>query len=240
MVSVCMATYNGSKFVSQQVASILSQLSHNDELLVSDDGSTDDTLSIIKTFNDPRIKIIQGAQKNSPALNFEKVLSHAKGDYIFLSDQDDVWLEGKVKCCLSLLLDNDVVVTDCNIIDDGDNIVAPSFFKIRNSGKGFWKNFLKNSYLGCCMAFRADILHMLTPFPAKLPMHDIWIGFVGEIFYKPVFTSQVLSQYRMHDKSATNTAELKSNLDIINQITSRLYLILLIPGLFLKFLRQKR
>mgnify|MGYP003392825684 CR=1 FL=1 len=96
MISVCIATYNGEKYIGEQIASILKQLNANDEVIISDDGSTDATLSIIKTFQDPRIRVILGPQKHSPTLNFENVLHHAQGDYIFLSDQDDVWKTNKV------------------------------------------------------------------------------------------------------------------------------------------------
>ena len=74
MISVCIATYNGEKYIGEQIASILKQLNANDEVIISDDGSTDATLSIIKTFQDPRIRVIPGPQKHSPTLNFENVL----------------------------------------------------------------------------------------------------------------------------------------------------------------------
>ncbi len=238
MVSVCMATFNGSEFISDQVSSILSQLSHNDELLVSDDGSTDDTLSIIKTFNDPRIKIIQGAQKNSPALNFEKVLSHAKGDYIFLSDQDDIWLPGKVTECLKLLMKYDIVVTDCSVVDEKLELIEESFFGVMKSGPGLLKNFFKNTYLGCCMAFKSEILKVILPFPKNIPMHDIWIGFASEIIYKPVFLEKKLIKYRRHKNNVSTTTGPSSSF-FFKQLSHRLVLLTNIPTILKRYYKTQ-
>lgn len=101
MVSVCLATYNGEKYIRQQIESILPQLSAADEIVVSDDESTDQTVPILESFNDSRIHIYIHKRRNEKVVwdyathNFENALSHAKGDYIFLSDQDDVFLPEK-------------------------------------------------------------------------------------------------------------------------------------------------
>ena len=97
MISVCLATYNGQRFIKRQITSILSQIGEEDEVVVSDDGSTDDTLTILRDLNDSRIRIIDGAHRHSPTWNFEKALEGARGEYIFLSDQDDVWMPDKVQ-----------------------------------------------------------------------------------------------------------------------------------------------
>lgn len=107
MISVCMATYNGGRFIKEQIDSILPQLSQYDELIVSDDGSTDRTLEIIASYKDERIKVFhhqKTGNKYYPTLkvcystnNFENALKQAKGDYIFLCDQDDIWEKNKVE-----------------------------------------------------------------------------------------------------------------------------------------------
>ena len=103
MISVCVATYNGEKFIREQIESILCQLSSDDEIIVSDDGSTDGTIVIINCIGDKRIRIIEGPRKHSPTFNFENALKEAKGDYIFLADQDDVWKTNKVEVCMKWL-----------------------------------------------------------------------------------------------------------------------------------------
>ena len=103
MISVCIATYNGARYIGEQLASILKQLSAEDEVVVSDDGSTDGTLDIVRSFNDRRIRIVDGPRRHSPTLNFEWALRNAKGEYIFLADQDDVWLPDKLKAATDML-----------------------------------------------------------------------------------------------------------------------------------------
>ena len=90
MISVCMATYNGEKYIQEQIDSILCQLSKDDELVISDDHSTDATCDIIKSYNDRRIKLFLNELAKGVTHNFENALLHSKGDIIFLADQDDV------------------------------------------------------------------------------------------------------------------------------------------------------
>ncbi|MCS2693780.1 glycosyltransferase [Bacteroides fragilis] len=153
-ISVCLASYNGQLFIEQQIKSILAQLSEYDELIVSDDCSTDKTLEIVETLNDKRIKIFSGIRYGSPIRNFENALKHATGDVIFLSDQDDVWLPNKVKIMTSYFHQYDVVVSNCSIVDKELNIIKDSFFLSVNTRKGFFNNLYDNHYLGCCMAFK--------------------------------------------------------------------------------------
>ena len=173
MISVCMPTYNGEKFILQQLRSILSQLQQNDEIIISDDSSTDNTINIIKSFNDKRIVIWENNHFYSPVFNVENALKHAKGDYIFLSDQDDIWVDKKVEKMLKYLSDYDLVISNASIIDSNENVITKSYFSWKNSGKGFWKNFYKNTYIGCNMAFNKKILELALPFPKKIAMHDI-------------------------------------------------------------------
>lgn len=91
MISVCMPTYNGEKFIRIQLESILSQLGNDDEIVISDDSSTDKTVEITKSFNDSRIHLLENNTFHSPIYNLENALKNAKGDFIFLSDQDDEW-----------------------------------------------------------------------------------------------------------------------------------------------------
>ena len=205
--SVCMATYNGGKHVYRQVKSILDQLSPYDELLVSDDGSKDDTVSILNSFNDSRIRIFQNVNKKGPAGNFSTALANARFEYIFLADQDDVWLPGKVKRHIELLQQYELVVSDAEVVDDNGKVLFPSFFKARNSGKGFMKNFKKNSYLGCCMSFRRSLLNRAFPFPHWLYMHDWWLGLVAELKGNVYFCHEIFLQYVRHSDNVTQTLE---------------------------------
>lgn len=103
MISVCIATYNGGKYIKEQLDSILFQLGKDDEVIISDDSSTDDTLSILESYHDERIVILTNQKFHSPVYNFENALKSAKGDFIFLSDQDDIWEPTKVEVMLDSL-----------------------------------------------------------------------------------------------------------------------------------------
>ena len=95
-ISVCMASYNGSKYIKNQIQSILIQLNNKDQLIIVDDCSIDNTLQIIKNFKDSRIKLIKNNRNVGVVATFQKAMKFAKGDIIFLSDQDDEWLDNKV------------------------------------------------------------------------------------------------------------------------------------------------
>ena len=153
MISVCIATYNGSKYIKEQIDSILPQLDECDEIIVSDDSSTDNTLSILKSYHDRRIIIFTNQKFNSPIYNFENALKHAKGDIIFLSDQDDIWEFNKVQVMISFLQKKSLVVSDCYIINQDKNVICDSLFNGKVPNAGVFINILRNHYIGCCMAF---------------------------------------------------------------------------------------
>lgn len=226
MISVCIATYNGEKYIKEQIASILKQLEEKDEIIISDDGSNDETINIIKSFQDKRITIIEGPHKGSPIWNFENALKRASGDYIFLADQDDVWLENKVCIMMENLKKYDCIISDAIVVDGNLNQTSPSFFHSNNTKTGITYNLLiKNGYLGCCMAFRRNILEKSLPFPKNIPMHDIWIGNVASSKYKVKFISDKLILFRRHGHNNSTTAS-KSDYSIIQKIMFRINIIM--------------
>ena len=201
MISVCLAAFNGAQHIGAQMASILAS-PHVTELLVSDDGSTDGTRELVAAAADPRVRLLAGPGRGV-IRNFEFLLGRAAGKYIFLADQDDVWLENKVDAMLPALQAADLVVSDCAVVDEQLKVVTPSFFAARGSGPGLVKNFLRNSFLGCCMAFRREILEYVLPFPRTVPMHDWWIGLMASRKGRVRFLDEVLVLYRRHGRNAT-------------------------------------
>jgi glycosyltransferase involved in cell wall biosynthesis len=237
MISVCIATYNGEKFIEDQVRSILQQLSDDDEIIISDDYSDDLTISIIDKFNDKRIKIIYNQKKrkmNHPAIsNFENALSNAKGDYIFLADQDDVWIQDKISTTIPYLNEYDMVVSDCILTDSLGIVTTKSFFEFNKSSKGFVNNLMKNNYIGCCMAFNRLILKKALPFPDDIPLHDLWLGFVSELFYKTIFINEKLVYYRRHENVTSYTGG-KSGYSLIKKMSFRINCIKYVPLIFFR------
>ena len=205
MISVCLASYDGSKYIADQVNSIL-RSPRVSELLVSDDGSTDGTLEIVRGMHDPRLRILSGPRRGV-VRNFEFALGNASGDYVFLSDQDDVWYEDKVDVMVDALQDADLAVSDCAIVNSDLEDSGQTLFQARGAGPGVLRNLLKNSYLGCCMAFRRSVLEYVLPFPDRIPMHDWWIGLMVNLKGRVCFINRPLVQYRRHSGNLTSTAE---------------------------------
>ncbi|MBQ9092998.1 MAG: glycosyltransferase [Prevotella sp.] len=214
MISVCMTSYDGERYIKEQIDSILMQLGEDDELVISDDGSTDKTLDIISSFNDPRIRVLHHDSKtvrtpfllDKPTHNFEYALRHSQGDIIFLSDQDDVWEPGKVTMMLKALEHADLAVHDCKVVDSTmDTVVEPSYFRYIGVHQGVWNNLLKATYLGCCMAFRRRVLMEALPFPETKVGHDLWLGIVADMKYKTALVDRPLIRYRKHKDSRTTS-----------------------------------
>lgn len=228
-ISVAMATYNGEKFIKEQLDSILPQLSPGDEVVVSDDGSTDKTVDIISEYakDDSRICFVKGPGKGA-ILNFEHVIGKCSGDVIFLCDQDDVWLPNKVKAVVGKFEETkaDLILHNAVIVNENLEEIN-TFFDMRKVSSGVVKNIAKNSYMGCAMAFKSDLKKAVLPFPKRLPMHDQWIGLLGEIYGKVAFIDEPLMLYRRHggnvtdDKHAPVATMLKWRASIVSSVVRR-------------------
>lgn len=205
MISVCVATYNGTRHVLAQLQSVLPQLAADDEVIVSDDGSTDATREVVQGIGDPRIFLSDGPRAGV-VRNFEHALQRARGDVIFLCDQDDIWLPDKVQRVIRALREADLVVTDCRVVDDTLKELHPSFFRLNGSRAGMLRNLAKNGYLGCCMAMRRRVLENALPFPKGIAMHDWWIGLVAERTGRVCFLDETLSLYRRHGGNVSPAA----------------------------------
>jgi glycosyltransferase involved in cell wall biosynthesis len=202
-ISVALAAYNGALYIRQQLDSILDNLSAEDEIVISDDGSTDGTIGIIEEYRkrDGRIRLLKGPGEGVIA-NFEHAISECRGTYIFLADQDDLWMPDKTAKVMTAFSDPKVhlVIHDAKVMNaDLSETLMESFFTYRGSKPGVWVNLLKNRYMGCCMAFRRELIPKILPIPRDIPMHDQWIGLVCDHFYgNSVFLKEVLLYYRRH------------------------------------------
>lgn len=213
MISVCMASFNGAQYIEDQIISILKQLGSSDELIVSDDSSTDDTAKIISLIDDSRVKFVKNMGVSGYTGNFENALKLCAGDMIFLSDQDDIWHDDKIKSVLPLLADNDFVITDANVVDENLDMLAPSYFELRNTKFGFLNSLIRCRYLGCCYAFNRNVLEKSLPFPKahKMLPHDLWLALVAEFFFKVKYYKRPLIDYRRHDRNVSTGGNLSSN-----------------------------
>ena len=209
-ISVCMATFNGSRFIQEQLQSILWQLESTDEVIVVDDGSQDATVNTILALNDRRIQLQQNEENRGVVRSFERTIRAATGEYIFLSDQDDIWCEGKVATIVSAFdqhPDVTLVSTNVDLIDENGQIIQEGYPHLRIGTESKYgklaRNLYRNRYLGCTLAFRAQTIPFILPFPPDVPMHDMWIGMINDLVGKTLYLDQHLIKYRRHDSNAT-------------------------------------
>ena len=207
MVSVALAAFKGRKYMEEQLNSILGQTVPVDEIVVSLDKSDDGTLDVLNNYKHTsgRFKVFPGPSSGI-VKNFENAINKCCGDVIFLCDQDDVWNGKKVEIVLNEFNRDPkigLVIHDALVVDEELNVFCESFFKKNGSRVGKLKNIVKNSYIGCCMAFSSKLKDEILPFPDQIPMHDQWIGLVAELTTRVKFLELPLIKYRRHKNNAT-------------------------------------
>lgn len=224
MISVCMATYNGEKYILEQLNSILCQIGERDEVIISDDGSQDNTLNLIRSLNDPRIHIYQNDLEHGYTKNFENALNYAKGDIIFISDQDDVWKPDKVKVMCEALKTKQLAVHDAEVTDENLNVRFPSHFAQYHIKPGFLRTVLYTRYTGACMAMRREFLNRTLPFPEnqRLCPYDYWFAYNGEFYKECIVLNIPLIQYRRHEGTALHAGEFSTR-TFYEKVATRIY-----------------
>jgi len=216
MISVCIATYNGEKYIKEQLDSIINQLDKNDEIIISDDGSSDNTIKIIESYKDGRIVLYKNSFKNV-VLNFEFAIDKSKGDYIFLSDQDDIWHKDKVKSFMFCFLKNSnvtLLISDFQIINQ-NGLNLDGVYNKNEFSSSLVKNVIVNNFIGCAMAFTSSTKNVIMPFPNKIAMHDWWIGTCCLIHGEVNFIDKKLHFYRRHENNVTTEAGAKVGIKLI-------------------------
>ncbi|VEB96366.1 Spore coat polysaccharide biosynthesis protein spsA [Cedecea lapagei] len=250
MISVCIPTYNGESYIREQLTSILEQLNHCDEVIISDDGSTDNTLKIIDDLKDPRIKVYQNELKSDfssnirteqilkkVSLNVQNALNKCVGDYIYLADQDDIWLDGRISQTINLLKSEKpvLVINDCNIINQNEEITQASYYDYIPPSKSLLRTVVKSSFHGCCMCFNRALLNRAFPFPYYSLGHDLWIGLTAIKYGDVKFVEHCLLSYRRHTMTVTKTGHKSAN-----PLRFKLYYRLMIIIEYLKINNRKK
>lgn len=236
-VSICMTTYNGEKYVGDAIKSILCQCDENVELIIVDDASKDNTQNILRSFNDPRLRIFFNENNLGVISNFNKALSLAKGDIIFLSDQDDLWMQNRISSMLAAFEnDSDVCCVRHSVMfmnGKGCKLDLPP----ETPRKTFISNLSRNSFRGCTMAINKRLLSFALPLPSKIQMHDHWIGLCSYLIGKEVYLSTPLLNYRRHESNVSRT---KSKLSW-KLLFSRIYILIhLVYRAFIKINFSKK
>lgn len=209
MNSVIMTSYNGEKYIAEQIASILHCLNAEDELIISDDGSTDQTCDIIRSFskNDGRIIFLQGPHKGLNE-NIKFLLSFVKGDIVFISDQDDIWNEDKVSTINDYFLKNpDTLVVHHNayIIDgDGKPINNASLYEILKQPKSLMGFFFRARGFGSMIAFRKEFLKFDFIPASSIGCYDNGLMMYALRLHKLDYIDDCLIKYRRHSHNVSS------------------------------------
>jgi glycosyltransferase involved in cell wall biosynthesis len=202
-LSVCMASYNGQQYIEQQLASILPQLDEEDEVVVVDDCSSDGTPGLLEGMAraDRRIRWFAAERNEGPIRTFEKAILHSRNPVILLSDQDDLWLPTKIETMRSTLAgghDVVAVLTNAELLVDGERTGRLVFPAGHHPALSVLRQLVRNEFIGCCMAFRRDLIGLLVPFPRTIAMHDWWIGTNALLLGKVVYCALPQVLYRRH------------------------------------------
>lgn len=201
-----MATYNGEKYLAEQLDSIINQTYHNWNLLIRDDNSTDRTLEIIQDYQkkDNRIKLLKDNKGNLGIVkNFEELLKNSESEFIMFSDQDDIWVENKLDMYLKMIekiknkgfmIHSDAILFDKN----KSNILKDTFISKKAINKGLENVFFNYFVQGATILISKEIKNFILPFPKEVYLHDRYIHLISELFFERIFVNKALIYYRQH------------------------------------------
>lgn len=226
--SICMATYNGERFLREQVESILSQMQLDDELVIVDDASNDGTLAYLESIGDRRIRVYCNPTNIGHVQSFAKVISLARGTYILMADQDDVWIDGRLNTIREALTNGPALVsTNSEFIDSEGRMILPLHPDLVEADSNrYITNILriftgKAYYDGCTMGLRRELLRLVLPIPNYVESHDLWIAMAGNA----ARTNRHLARYTLRRRLHGNNASVVSR-SLLRKLMSRVIFLL--------------
>lgn len=225
LISIAMCTYNGERFLKQQLDSICTQSFKNFELIIVDDVSSDGTVDIINAYakKDSRIKFYINKNNLGFKKNFEKAISLCSANYIALSDQDDIWKPHKLRLFISQIGEHSLIYSDAILIDQYSNELNEELVRSKkrhlvqgNCNKAF---ILDNCVSGNTLMFKKEIIENIIPIPDNISYHDIWIAFIASTYGTIIYTDEAMTYYRRYTEQVTH----KNTEDFIDEDIMRLY-----------------
>ena len=205
-IEILMATYNGEKYIKEQIDSIINQTYKNWELLIRDDGSKDKTIKILREYQkrDVRIKLLEDNKGNLGFVkNFEELLKNSYENFVMFSDQDDIWVENKLDMYLKMIekiknkgfmIHSDAILFDKN----KSNILKDTFISKKAINKGLENVFFNYFVQGATILISKEIKNFILPFPKEVYLHDRYIHLISELFFERIFVNKALIYYRQH------------------------------------------
>ncbi len=209
-VDILLATYNGEQYLKEQLDSILAQSYNEFRLLISDDASTDDTIRILKEYEekDNRITVFFQKENSGVIKNFEFLLERVENEYYMFSDQDDIWKEDKIEKSIKRIeeTDSSLVYTDLEVVDSDLNVTYKSYWKLKGiynkikKYNNFESLYLNNFVTGCTIISKKEFIDEVLPLPntSKFVLHDYWIPLVLSQKHKISYIEEPLIKYRQH------------------------------------------
>lgn len=230
-IDILLATYNGEKYLKEQIDSILNQSYKNINLIISDDCSKDKTPQILEEYSkkDKRIKIIIQKENLGVVKNIEFLLKQVKSPYYMLADQDDYWLSEKVEKSLKILKNNnaDLVFGDLEVVDKNLNTMYKSFNdymllsrKINKYIDSYKVNYLYNCVTGCTVLSKKETIEKILPLPtnSKYLIHDHWIGLMASLNGKLAYMPEKYIKYRQHGNNQVGTEKISHGFKKLEQV----------------------
>lgn len=224
-IDILLATYNGEKFVKEQIESILNQTYENFNLIISDDASTDNTLNILEEYEkkDTRIKVFKKEKNKGLIDNFEFLLKNVTSDYFMFSDQDDIWKKDKIEKSINKLKEESsgLVYTDLEIVDEKLNVIYPSYWKYKQIYKkiikynNFEALYLNNFVTGCTILAKSKYIKDILPLPrnSKFVLHDYWTALIISAKDKISYVEEPTIQYRQHKNNRVGSSRKSDQLE---------------------------
>lgn len=211
LVSIAVCTYNGEKYLHEQLDSLLKQTYSNLEVIVTDDKSTDRTMEILSSYatQDTRVKVYQNETNLGYVKNFSKAIALCTGDFIALADQDDIWKLNKIEKFIAEIGNNTLIYSDAILMDENGNPLDKQLIRSENNlisghcNKAFLFN---NCVSGNTLMFKKELLTYLLPIP-NVSYHDIWIAYVASSVGTITYTDEPMTYYRRHNEQVTNNTE---------------------------------
>lgn len=213
MISVVMATFNGEKYLSQQLDSLFYQSFIPAEIIVVDDCSTDGTWDILCEYATKyhQIKLYHNNINLGVVKTFERGLSLCSRDYIALADQDDVWLPNKLEILIATLGNNWLIHSDAYVVDEQLNIINESYSSIKPYHDGSLEMYyFRNDVTGCTALLKRELLKIALPFPDDTIMHDYYLALYARAYNKLIYTNHKLVKYRQHINNVIGSGAMPS------------------------------
>ena len=230
-IDILLATYNGEKYLKEQIDSILNQTYKDINLIISDDCSTDNTKIILEEYEqkDDRIKLYIQKENLGVVKNIEFLLNKVESPYYMLADQDDYWLPEKAEKSLALLEKNnaDLVFGDLEVVDEKLNTMYKSFNdymlltrKINKYIDSYKLNYLYNCITGCTVLAKKETIKEIVPLPTKSKylIHDYWIGIMVALSGKLAYMPEKYIKYRQHGNNQVGTEKISHGFSKLEQV----------------------